>query len=88
MAAMVAMPIAGDLLLSLWVQRWSSFRIVVLPIYGCCVSNDLFLFWLSTFPKWELEKRKKLAYRFNIITTCIFGLLMFIAFFLKIAHLK
>lgn len=84
LVVLLAVLIAGELLLSLWVQGWPSLKMVKLPVYGYYVSNCLFLFWISTFPKWELERRKKLATRFSIITFCICAPLMFIAFFWKL----
>lgn len=65
-----------------------SHLIVALGGLGFFFSNSLFLFWLSTFPKWELEKRKKLANRFTAITFFIVLLLLGINIFLTMAHLK
>lgn len=79
---------ALDIFFSSRLQRWSSHSIAELAGLSFLFSNALFLFWLSTFPKWEIEKRKKLADRFTAITFFIVLILMIVDIFLTMAHLK
>lgn len=88
LAALAAVEILFSLYFQGWPSEWISRRMMVLPGYCFLALNCLFLFWLSTFPKWELEKRKKLAGRFTTITFIILLLVMAIAVFLTVAHFE